>query len=177
MINTITFRNNVNRFWTDYIDWIEDYTSLTGSGQDNNTLFWQIIRNYLGFYNEVRGVYGRTAAEEIITYISAMFEGLVQAKTAIENDIDPIAITDRVSNQVIGKLATVLEGLNPEWKPEVVSPLFSNMWEAWIAHCKATLAKDIVAADAAESKAAINGLAFADAFVNGAIKQYSPIFF
>ena len=177
MISTINFRNNVNRFWTDYIDWVEDYTSLTGTGQDSSDLYWQIIRYLSVFYNEVRSVYGRTAAEDVTKCIAAMFEGLTQAKILIENDIDPAPVTERVATEVIGKLATTLAGLNPEWKPEVVTPLFVNMWQAWLDHCRATLANNIEDADAAETKAMLSALAFSDAFINGAIKQYSPIFF
>lgn len=177
MISTITFRNNVNKFWYDWVDWIEDYTSLTGGGENTSILFFQINRSILRFYEEVKSVYGRTAADRISTCILGMFEGLSQAKALIENGIDPQPITDRVKTTCIDVLATVLSNLNSEWSREVITPIFLNIWNAWLDHSRAILANDIVAADAEESKALLNSLAFADAFVNGAIKQYNPIFF
>lgn len=177
MINTINFRNNVIRFWTDYVEWINDYTSLTGSGQDTSLINWFITRYVNNFYNDVREIYGRTNAEAVGMYISGIYEGLTQAKVLIENKGDIKPLTEKISGIVINRLCVTLQDMNPEWKVEITTPLFNNIWEAWTDHCKASLSKDITAADAAESKAMLNALAFADAFINGAIKQYTPIFF
>jgi hypothetical protein len=177
MISTITFRNNVNNFWYNWCDWIEDYTSLTGTSSDTSELYWKITRSIQDFYDPVKSAYGKMAAENVCRYLLGMFEGLVQAKTLIENNVDPQVITDRVAPNVVGGLVTTLSSLNSDWTSEVLTPVFVNIWTAWLEHCTATLASDMTAADAAESKALINSLAFADAFVNGTIKQYNPIFF
>jgi hypothetical protein len=177
MISKIKFRNDVNNFWTDLNDYVSDYTSLTGTGQDPSMVQAKLMDMSDEFGDIVKRPYGPTAGNDITNYISGLISGLFEAVALIENEVDTANLTTRVATNVIGGLTQKLQMLNGDWPTSVTTPIFVNIWTAWLDQARAQLAGDITAFAQAEQTAMANSTGFAEAFVGGVFKQYSPIFY
>jgi hypothetical protein len=177
MISKIKFRNDVNNFWTALNDYVSDYTSLTGTGQNPLMIQANLMDMSDEFGDIVKRPYGPTAGNDITNYISGLIGGLFEAVALIENGVDTTNLTTRVATNVIGGLTQKLQTLNGDWDPSVTTPIFVNIWTAWLDQARAQLAADISAFAQAEQTAMSNSTAFAEAFVDGVFKQYNPIFY
>ncbi|NBR62430.1 hypothetical protein EB118_13405 [bacterium] len=177
MISKIKFRNDVNNFWTELNDYVSDYTSFTGTGQDPSMVQAKLMDMSDEFGDIAKRPYGPTAGNDITNYISGLISGLFEAVALIENNVDTANLTTRVATNVIGGLTQKLQTMNTDWDPAVTTPIFVNIWTAWLDQARAQLAGDITAFAAAEQAAMANSTGFAEAFVNGVFSQYSPIFF
>jgi len=177
MISRTAFRNDVNKYWTDLIDYVEAYTSLTSTGQDPSIAQANIIRVTPKFGELVRVIYNPIASYDIVTALEGMISGLFEAVALIENDIPTTALTTRVAGNVIDRLTTTLEALNPDWPKAVTTTIFVNIWTGWLDHAQAKKAGDNTKMMEAYKLASDNAMAFAQAFITGVEKQYNPIFF
>jgi len=177
MISQILFRKNSSKYWNMLNENIAELTALTGTEQDLAPAQSKILNMVRGFGDLVRQVYGATAEMNVDIGIQGMISGLFEAIALIENNVDTSNLTNRVATNTIAKLCSDLNSLNSDWSTSVTTPIFVNMWTAWLAQASAKLNDDQPAFDQAKETAIANGSAFSDAFVNGVIKQYNPIFF
>ncbi len=177
MISQTLFRKNSGKYWNILNENISELTALTGTGQDFAPAQSKILNMVRGFGDLVRQVYGATAEMEVDTGIQGMIAGLFEAIALIENEVDTANLTNRVASNTIANLCNSLNSLNSNWSPSITTPIFVNMWTAWLAQATAKLNNDQTAFDQAKETAKGNGSAFSDAFVTGVIQQYAPIFF
>jgi len=177
MISQILFRKNSAKYWNKLNENIAELTALTGTGQDLAPEQSKILNMVRDFGALVRQVYGATAEMEIDTGIQGMISGLFEAMALIENKVDTASLTNRVATNTIANLCTRLSELNSNWSTAVTTPIFVNMWTAWLAQASAKFKNDQATYNQAVDTAKANGSGFSDAFVNGVISQYSPIFF
>ena len=103
MVSRITFRNSVNQALMDLSDYIEAYTSLTGTGNDPSIAQANILRTLPNFGFQVRQVYNITAANDITDLLKGLVAGLFEAVALIENNISTDALTARVAGNVIDR--------------------------------------------------------------------------
>ena len=177
MISQILFRKTAGKYWNKLNENISDLTKLTGTEEDKAPAQASILEMVRDFGALVRQVYGANAENDFDQAIQGMVAGLFEAIALIENEVDTAKLTTRVATNVIPKLSEKLASLNPDWTSSVTSPIFVGLWTAWLDQAKFALAKDIVEYDSACANAKSKGTTFADAFVNGVVAQYSPIFF
>lgn len=177
MISQILFRKNSAKYWYKLNENIAELTALTGTGQDLAPAQSKILNMVRDFGALVRQVYGATAEMEIDTGIQGMIAGLFEAVALIENKVDTASLTNRVASNTIANLCDKLYDLNPSWSTAVTTPIFVNMWTAWLAQASAKFKNDQTTYNQAVETAKGNGSTFSDAFVSGVISQYSPIFF
>ena len=177
MVSRIAFRNDVNKYWTDIIEYVEAYTGLTGTGQDPSIAQANILRVVPKFGEVVRLVYNPIAASDVTTGLQGLVSGLFEAVALIENQIPTDALTARVAGNVIVNLASTLETLNPDWSKPVITEIFTNIWTGWLNHANAKLTNDMPKMMEAYKLSSDNAMSFAQAFITGVEKQYNPIFF
>ena len=177
MISKINYNNSVTRNLTDIAEYSSDYTYFTGTGVDPTMAQANLLRLAPKFPYNVREVYGPNAEMEVQNYLLGLLAGLFQAVTLIENGASTKDLTTGVKANVIDKFAQYLESVNIDWKKEVVASIFTNIWTAWLEQAQARKNKDEAAFSLADSKCMENILTFADAYLAGVYKQYSPVFF
>ena len=177
MISQILFRKTAGKYWNTLNENISELTKITGTDEDKAPSQSKILEMVRDFGALVRQVYGASAESEFDQAIQGMIAGLFEAIALIENDISTENLTTRIATNVIPKLTDKLVSLNSNWKPSITGPIFVSLWNSWLDQANFTKAEDIVKYDDACARAKSQGSTFADAFVNGVVSQYSPIFF
>jgi hypothetical protein len=177
MISKIQFRIFVTTNWTDFTDYVSDYTYLTGTNMDPSVVQSNIIKVIPKFGYSIRQVYGPTAENAITSDYNGLVAGLFEAVALIENNVETTNLTTRVATNVIDRFSKTMNSLNSDWPIDTLTTLYVDTWTSWLEQAVAKKNNDEIAFSAAETKAINLTNEFIDVYVNGVIKQYQPIFF
>lgn len=177
MISRIKFRNEINKYWTELSEYVESYTSLTGTGQDPSTAQANILRVVAKIGDMVKPIYGPIFAYDITSNMQAMVSGLFEAVALIENDVATDDLTTRITTNVINNLTSKLAAANSAWPTTITTPIFTNIWTGWLDQAKSKKANNVQGYMDAKNLAMNNSMIFAEAFVNGTIQAYESIFY